>query len=63
MVKKIDYKIKPLDIILVNTSAGECYGKDNFLSKGCNSVWRQFLYIACKPKNNNQLKKKIKISP
>ena len=35
MIIKIDYKIKPLDIILVNTSAGECYGKDNFLSKGC----------------------------
>mgnify|MGYP001156755892 FL=1 len=34
-LKKIDYKIKPLDIVLVNTSAGEYYGKDNFLSKGC----------------------------
>ena len=34
-LKKINYKLKPLDIVFVNTSAGECYGQDNFLSKGC----------------------------
>ena len=33
-LKKINYKLKPLDIVLVNTSAGECYGQDIFLSKG-----------------------------
>ena len=34
-LNKINYKLKPLDIVFVNTSAGECYGQDNFLSKGC----------------------------
>lgn len=34
-LKKINYKLKPLDIVFVNTSAGECYGQDDFLSKGC----------------------------
>ena len=33
--KKIDYKLKPLDIVFINTSAGERYGQDDFLSKGC----------------------------
>ena len=34
-LKKIKYTLKPLDIVLVNTSAGERYGQDDFLSKGC----------------------------
>ena len=34
-LKNINYKLKPLDIVFVNTSAGECYGQDDFLSKGC----------------------------
>ena len=33
--KKINYKLNPLDIVLINTSAGDQYGKDDFLSKGC----------------------------
>ena len=33
--KKINYKLNPLDIVLINTSAGDRYGKDDFLSKGC----------------------------
>ena len=34
-LKKIKYTLKSLDIVLVNTSAGERYGQDDFLSKGC----------------------------
>ena len=34
-LKKINYTVKPLDIILINTSAGKRYGQDDFLSKGC----------------------------
>ena len=34
-IKKINYELKPLDIVFINTSAGGHYGKDNFLSKGC----------------------------
>lgn len=32
---RIEYKLKPLDIVLVNTSAGTAYGQDDFLHKGC----------------------------
>ncbi len=32
---RIEHKIKPLEIIFVNTSAGGHYGKNDFLSKGC----------------------------
>ena len=34
-IKKINYELKPLDIVFINTSAGGYYGKDDFLSKGC----------------------------
>lgn len=32
---RIGYQIKPFDIVLVNTSAGERYGYDDYLLKGC----------------------------
>ena len=34
-LKRINYEIKPLDIVLVNTSAGKHYGADDYLLKGC----------------------------
>ena len=34
-LKKIHYTLKPLDIVLVNTAAGERYGQEDYLSKGC----------------------------
>ncbi|MFC4671371.1 cyclase family protein [Seohaeicola nanhaiensis] len=32
---RIGHDLQPLDVILVNTSAGMHYGKDDFLMKGC----------------------------
>jgi len=34
-LQRINYEIKPFDIVLVNTSAGERYGEDDYLVKGC----------------------------
>ncbi|MCE0495469.1 cyclase family protein [Vibrio salinus] len=32
---RIQYQLQPLDIVLVNTCAGQAYGDPSFLSKGC----------------------------
>ncbi len=32
---RIGHKLKPLDIVLVNTAAGKAYGNPDFLNKGC----------------------------
>jgi kynurenine formamidase len=32
---RIGHELKPLNIIVVNTSAGERYGEDDYLNKGC----------------------------
>ena len=34
-LERIGHDLRPLDIVVVNTSAGECYGQDNYLEKGC----------------------------
>ena len=34
-LKRIDYKLKPLDIVLVNTSAGAKYGRPDYVASGC----------------------------
>lgn len=34
-LKRINYEIAPLDIVLVNTRAGKLYGKPEYLSSGC----------------------------
>ena len=33
--KRIGHDLQPLDIVVVNTSAGERYGEDDYLLKGC----------------------------
>ena len=32
---RIEYVIKPYDIVFINTSASGYYGKDDYLLKGC----------------------------
>jgi kynurenine formamidase len=32
---RIGYVLKPLDIVLVNTAAGACYGEPNYIDRGC----------------------------
>ncbi len=44
-LKRINYSVKPLDIILINTSAGDYYGKPEFLSKGCGMGRDATLYL------------------
>ena len=34
-LQNIGYQLKPLDIVLINTSAGAYYGQPEYLSKGC----------------------------
>jgi kynurenine formamidase len=34
-LEAINYKLKPLDIVLMNTSAGKAYGQPDFIDRGC----------------------------
>jgi kynurenine formamidase len=34
-LERINYQLKPLDIVVVNTSAGKKYGQDDYVSSGC----------------------------
>ena len=44
-IKKINYELKPLDIVFINTSASGHYGKDDFLSKGCGISKEATIYL------------------
>jgi kynurenine formamidase len=33
--RTIDYQLKPFDIVLMNTSAGDAYRSDSYLGSGC----------------------------
>tara|TARA_B100001113_G_scaffold262977_1_gene217882 strand:- start:614 stop:1390 length:777 start_codon:yes stop_codon:yes gene_type:complete len=45
---RIGYQIKPFDIVLVNTSAGERYGYDDYLLKGCGMGREATLHLTSK---------------
>ncbi|MDB5518625.1 MAG: putative cyclase, partial [Tardiphaga sp.] len=34
-LKRIDYQLQPLDIVVVNTAAGMRYGQEDFVNRGC----------------------------
>ena len=34
-LKRINYELKPLDIVVVNTAAGQRYGQDGYVEAGC----------------------------
>ncbi|GAA6200055.1 cyclase family protein [Aquicoccus sp. SU-CL01552] len=44
-LKRIGHELKPLDIVVVNTSAGDHYGKDDYLVKGCGMGREATLYL------------------
>ncbi len=44
-LERIDYKIKPYDIVLVNTRAGMLYGEPEYLSSGCGIGRDATLYL------------------
>jgi kynurenine formamidase len=44
-LKRIGHDLQPLDIVVVNTSAGDHYGKDDYLMKGCGMGREATLYL------------------
>ncbi len=42
---RIGHTLRPLDIVVVNTSAGVCYGQPNYLIKGCGMGREATLYL------------------
>ena len=42
---RIGYKLKALDIVLVNTAAGAAYGRPDFIDKGCGMGREATLYL------------------
>jgi kynurenine formamidase len=44
-LKRIEYELKPFDIVLVNTRAGQRYGTKEYLSSGCGIGRDATLYL------------------
>jgi kynurenine formamidase len=42
---RIDYELQPLDIVVVNTSAGKRYGQDDYVSAGCGMGLGATMYL------------------
>ena len=42
---RIGHELRPLDIVVVNTAAGEAYGRDDYLVKGCGMGREATLYL------------------
>jgi len=42
---RIGHELQPLDIVVVNTSAGACYGQPDYLIKGCGMGREATLYL------------------
>jgi kynurenine formamidase len=44
-LKRIDYQLQPLDIVVVNTAAGMRYGQEDFVNRGCGMGREATLYL------------------
>ena len=44
-LKRINHELQPGDVVLVHTSAGEKYGKEDFLSSGCGMGREATIYL------------------
>ncbi len=44
-LERINYQLKPLDIVVVNTSAGKKYGHDDYVSSGCGVGYDATIYL------------------
>ena len=44
-LKRIGHTLKPLEIVVVNTSAGKAYGQPNYVSRGCGMGREATLYL------------------
>jgi kynurenine formamidase len=47
-LRRIDHTLRPLEIVLVNTSAGARYGQPDYLSAGCGMGREATLYLTSK---------------
>lgn len=44
-LRRIKYKLHPLDIVIINTSAGSRYGEDDYVSSGCGMGYDATMYL------------------
>src|SRR5215472_9081703 len=44
-LERIDHKLAPLEIVLVNTSAGAAYGRPEYVAKGCGMGREATIYL------------------
>ena len=44
-LRRIDYSLKPLDIVLVNTRAGSRYGSEDYVESGCGMGYEGTMYL------------------
>ncbi|WP_129610604.1 MULTISPECIES: cyclase family protein [Rhodoplanes] len=44
-LKRIGHTLKPLEIVVVNTRAGECYGREGYVAAGCGMGRDATLYL------------------
>ena len=44
-LERIGYKLSPLDIVLVNTSAGKAFGRQDYVARGCGMGREATLYL------------------
>ena len=44
-LERIGHELQPLDIVLINTAAGEAYGTDHYVSSGCGMGREATLYL------------------
>src|SRR5258708_23001885 len=44
-LERIDHRLAPLEIVLVNTSAGATYGRPDYVAKGCGMGREATLYL------------------
>ena len=44
-LKRIGHTLKPLEIVVVNTSAGAAYGKPDYVSKGCGFGYESTMWL------------------
>ncbi len=44
-MKRIGHELKPLEIVVVNTSAGAKYGKPDYVASGCGMGYEATMYL------------------
>jgi kynurenine formamidase len=42
---RIEHELSPLEIVLINTRAGSCYGSDDYVNSGCGMGYEATMYL------------------